>query len=194
MKNMTIKQFCDEHDACADGKAWAMANCKSMPDVWKKLQPDWLVWVATRRGVLTDTELRLFACWCVRQIWHLLTDKRSRRAVEVAERFAEGKATQDELTAARAAAWAAAWDAAWDAARAAAWDAAWAAVRATALDAAWDAARAAARDAARDAVSDAARAAARDAARDAVRDAQATYLRENTKPNFRAAGRGEGER
>ena len=56
-----------------------------------------------------DKNLRLFACWCVRKIWHLLTDERSRNAVVVAEKYANGDATQEELAAA------------WDAARAAAW-------------------------------------------------------------------------
>jgi hypothetical protein len=55
--------------------------------------------------------LRLFACWCVRQVWHLLTDERSRNAVEVAERYASGEAMSAELDAARDAAWAAARDA-----------------------------------------------------------------------------------
>jgi hypothetical protein len=63
-----------------------------------------------------DEKLRLFACWCVRNTpladgrttWDLLTDDRSRKAVEVAERFAVGKATKDELYAAWAAAAAAA--------------------------------------------------------------------------------------
>ena len=50
-------------------------------------------------------ELRLWACWCVRQQWHLLTDERSRNAVDVAERFTRGEATQEALAAARAAAW-----------------------------------------------------------------------------------------
>ena len=56
-----------------------------------------------------DKLARLFACWCLRQVWHLLTDERSRTAIEVAERYAVGEATHDDLkAAARSAAYAAA--------------------------------------------------------------------------------------
>ena len=48
-------------------------------------------------------EWRLFAVWCVRQQAHLLTDQRSKDALDVAERHAHGKATDEELDAARAA-------------------------------------------------------------------------------------------
>ena len=87
-----------------------------------------------------DREIRLFAVWCARQVEHLMTDERSKNALNVAERYANGGATDEELDAARAAAWAAAWDAARAAARAAAGDAAWDAARDAARAAAWAAA------------------------------------------------------
>ena len=86
-----------------------------------------------------DKEIRLFAVWCARQVQHLMTDKRSLDALDVAERYANGEATQDELVAAG--------DAALDAVRAAAsaaWSAYYAAwVARAAADAAADAAWAA---------------------------------------------------
>jgi hypothetical protein len=103
-----------------------------------------------------DRDARLFSVWCARQVQHLMTDQRSIDALDVAERFANGTATEKELTAAWDAACAAAWDAACAASRAAACAAAWAAAR--------DAACAASRDAACAAAWDAACAASRDAA------------------------------
>ena len=165
MKTLTWSDF-DQHNPCYQPAERYGEWSGTILDLLKRedIPAKDRIWAATRKGILDDKTLRIFACKCAREVWHLLTDERSRKAVEVAERYAIGEATDEELEAARAAAW----DAAWDAARAAASAAAWDDARA----AAWAAAMAAARAAARAAASDAARAAERDAAWDAERDAE----------------------
>jgi hypothetical protein len=172
--NLTPAEFCSATNACKDGRKWALTQ-PTMADVWDNCpRSDWLLWIADKVGNRPDDRTRrLFAVWCARNTplgdgrttGDLLTDPRSRAALELAERYAEGRATADELDAARAAAWDAAryagWDAAWAAGQAATQAAARDAAGAAAWDAAWDAARAAARAAAGDAAGDAARAAER---------------------------------
>lgn len=170
---MSVIEFCDRHDACEEGREWALANCRDMDHAWEVLKPEWLIWVATREGVLDDRTLRLFAVWCARRVQHLMTDPRSVTALDVAERFANGAATEDELRAA----YAAARDAAAGAAADAAWDAAGAA--------AWDAARDAARDAAARAAARAARAAWAFGWDESIK-LQADWLRANAKPSWEA--------
>jgi hypothetical protein len=115
-----------------------------------------------------DRVARLFACRCVREtpladgrtVWDLLSDERSRTSVKVAERFAVGDATKEEMEAARTTAMEAATEAATEAARTAA--------RTTAMEAATEAARTTAMEAATEAATEAARTAAWAAARAAT--------------------------
>jgi hypothetical protein len=115
------------------------------------------LWVVLHESIIDDRTMRLFAVWCAREALKKVKDPdpRSVNACNVAERYANGKASSKELAVARAAAEAATWDAvgavvrdaAWDAAGAEAWNAAWnaawavaeAAAQATARAAAWDA-------------------------------------------------------
>lgn len=122
-------------------------------------------WVVLREDMIDARTLRLFACDCAERALQRERkhgrepDRRSWDAVAVSRRYAMGKATNRELTAARAAAR--------NAARYAAW---------AASDAAWYAARDGASDAARDGASDATWYAARDGAGAAEREWQVRHL------------------
>jgi hypothetical protein len=117
-----------------------------------------------------EVTARLFACNCAAHVLHIFEkkypeDKRPRECIEMARKFARGKATREELASARDAAQ----DAAGDAAQDAACDAAGYAEGYAARYAAWCAARYAAWCAARYAAGYAAGHAARYAAQAAAR-------------------------
>lgn len=120
-----------------------------------------------------DALWRLYAVWCAKQVEQLMTDERGREALRVAERYALGAATGEELAVAHDAAQAAT-GAAWDA-QAAAWDAQAAAQAAAgAAGDAWASGWAAAQGAAQAAVQVTARAAARAAAQATAQAASRT--------------------
>jgi hypothetical protein len=45
-------------------------------------------------GKVSERKLRLFACACCRHIWNLFPDDDCRAAIEIAEKYADGKATK----------------------------------------------------------------------------------------------------
>jgi hypothetical protein len=53
----------------------------------------------------SERKHRLFAAACCRRVSHLCTDRRSRAAIAVGERFADNLTTEEELRQAHAAAW-----------------------------------------------------------------------------------------
>ena len=110
---MKTKDFLRKHEACSSGARWALSISDDMADVWDAMLSqekwEWLIWTLSRPGVFPEAVLLKMACRFVREtpladgrkVWDLLTDERSRKAVEVTEAYADGKATDDELRAAR---------------------------------------------------------------------------------------------
>ena len=131
-------------DACEPAQEWQKG--KSLQEVWETCERgDWMLWLAKcmqdKEGWHNLKQITLAKAKCARLVIHLMKDKRSKKAVKVAEQFGLGNATRNELDAAAADA-----DAAADAAAADAYaDAAVAAdAAAAAADAYADAAVAAA--------------------------------------------------
>lgn len=190
---LTPTQFFDRHPdnysaflgACRD---WTLANCADMATAWTNLEPAWLVWCATRRGVLDDATLRRFALWSARQTERFMRDPRSKTLLSVVEQHANGKATDEHLNIARSEAMQAEVTAYQTAAQAGGelrWLAADAAVKAAypdACEAAWSAAYAAHKLAQE--MSHQLRASQHCPAADRARVEQAKWLRENATPNF----------
>lgn len=97
---------------------WVVKYRGSLPD-------EDIVWLLCHTEFISERNLRLFAVWCGREALKLVKkpDQRTIEALNVAERYANGQATDEELNVAYADA-CAAYRAAADAARAAAYYAA----------------------------------------------------------------------
>jgi len=142
MKTMTVEDIM-KHEPCYTRERiielWAGRESLSFSDVAKLDIPGVdKVWAGVY-CYMDDRQRRLFAVQCARRALSRVEspDPRSVAACDVAERFANGEASIEELDAASDAARSdarsascAAWTAAWSAASAAAWSAAWSAASA----------------------------------------------------------------
>jgi hypothetical protein len=87
------------------------------PEEAKMGEQEWLACTDPQKmldfllGQVSDRKLRLFAVACCRSVWHLLNGPSARNGVEVAERFADGAASLQEMAAAGDAAGDAPWPA-----------------------------------------------------------------------------------
>ena len=109
---MTTLRAIRLHSPCEDGwrkllahrgKTQADDEPLSLLDILESNGLDDAIW-CLRAVEGHDREARLYAVWCARQVQHLMTDPRSVAALDVAEGYANGEASESELIAARDAA------------------------------------------------------------------------------------------
>jgi hypothetical protein len=107
----TLKTFLEKHNACLNG--FEFAKDLTLEQFLETCERgDWILWLFARTNPELLRELTLAKAHCANTVRHLMTDKRSVEAVDVAIAFSEGRATREELRAASDAASAAATDAA----------------------------------------------------------------------------------
>ena len=99
--NTEVKAFCDKHYACSEGRAWAVANCATMADVFDKChRSDWLLWALRKDGRTPATAYVKVACAFARRVLHVFEsarpgNDRPRKAIEAAERGTPDAADAD---------------------------------------------------------------------------------------------------
>lgn len=106
MECFTIAEFCELHGAFVEGHDVAKDDRLLSIDVWKSLPPEWVVWIATRKGVLSNRQLRSFILFCCENVAGLMYDERSKKAVLVARGFLDGELCEGSLAEAEEHAWA----------------------------------------------------------------------------------------
>jgi hypothetical protein len=73
----------------------------SWAEIWQSCTDSrWLLWML-KWVPHTDSELRLFACWCARQAWGLAGYVINEDMVEMAEQFAKGAVDRQEMVSLR---------------------------------------------------------------------------------------------
>lgn len=95
MSKKEIEAFGKKHMACREGMEWAMSNCNSMSEVWEKSREDWLFWVATREGVISEDSKLAVIQFCLASIKDHFDD--SEMFSQAAGAMLVGEKISDEL-------------------------------------------------------------------------------------------------
>lgn len=94
-----MKKLLTDMNACTEAIEWV--GDRDLQKAWEECERgDWMLWLAGRSGINLRT-LTLAKARCAKLVIHLMEDERSRKAVEVAEKFGLGQATREELNEAR---------------------------------------------------------------------------------------------
>ena len=99
----TLENFLLENGACKEG--FDFAKDLTLEQFLKTCpRGDWILWLFAKTNPASLQQLTLAKGHCANTVRHLMQDKRSIAAVDVAIAFGEGKATMEELDAAASAA------------------------------------------------------------------------------------------
>jgi hypothetical protein len=109
MKTKISKQIIEQFDPCCWDPAKYITDeteelsVKDWVEKYRGIIPDReIVWILLRKEFMSERNLRLFATWCAREALKLIKnpDPRALSACDIAEEFANGKVTKEELLAA----------------------------------------------------------------------------------------------
>jgi hypothetical protein len=94
-----MKEKLIQLNACAEALEWA--GDKTWEEIYNTChRGDWLLWLFAKTNPDDFRLLTLAKAHCANTVRHLMMDKRSKNAVDVAIAFGEGRATIEELNAA----------------------------------------------------------------------------------------------
>ena len=89
--------------ACIDAIEWV--GNMTLKEAWKTCpRGDWMIWYYAKTHPKNLRKLTLAKALCANTVRHLMQDERSKKAVDTAILFGQGKATREELDAANSAA------------------------------------------------------------------------------------------
>jgi len=101
---MKFSELLIKLNACKEAREWA--SDMFIEEIVKKChRGDWLLWIALRVNV-DKRKLTLAKAYCANTVRHLMKDERSINAIDVAIRYGNGQATDEELNTAAYAAYA----------------------------------------------------------------------------------------